>query len=90
MSRRGKKSRSDWADITVVHLSIETDGEECVVNTALNEELPEEMLTIALESLLEDFMHEDRYRECMMYALEMYRDMRTHGIETTRQKKVMS
>lgn len=89
MSRK-KTERSDWDEITVVHLSIETDGDECVVNTALNEGLPDEMVVIALESLIEDLVQENRYRQCMMYALEMYRDMKENGIGSTRQKKVMS
>lgn len=87
----GKKPNKDeQEEVLVINLSVETDWESCVVNTVLNDELPDEMITIALEALLEDLMEEEKYRRCVMAAVRMHNDIKDAGIESTRQKRVMS
>lgn len=87
----GKKPKKDeQEEVLVINLSVETDWESCVVNTVLNDELPDEMITIALEALLEDLMEEEKYRRCVMVAVRMHNDIKDAGIESTRQKRVMS
>ena len=87
----GKKPKNDETEeVLVINLSVETDWESCVVNTVLNDELPDEMITIALEALLEDLMEEEKYRRCVMAAVRMHNDIKDAGIESTRQKRVMS